>query len=453
MDNNSNLWQSVLGELELNLSKASYKTWIETTNFLGVENGVAKLGVKNSWSRGRLQSEFNEIILLTLQKHNSKVKTVDYIISKASPEDSIEGLFSSVKETKTDKEIILDSNIQHKSKLSPTLVQSSYTFENFMVGSSNRLAFSAAQRVVEKPGLAYNPLFLYGPAGVGKTHLMWAISNEISKLQPGFNILYITSEEFTNEYVNAIRKGQKFTNKYREVDVLLVDDMQFIAGKEKTQEEFFHTFNSLHQNSRQIILCSDRPPKEIPTLEERLRSRFEWGMVADIATPDLETRIAIVLHKASLQNLELNKEVAEYIAKSSNENIRELEGRLTKLIGYCSAHNTDLTIEICEKVLGGVSNSSLITPKKVLEVTCTQYGINYSEIIGNKRDREIVLPRQVAMYIMREDMKLSFPKIALSLNGRDHTTIMHGVKKIKTVIDNDSNLAGEVKQLRKELFM
>jgi len=453
----TDLWQAVLGQLELSISGANFRTWIKTLSLSDITPPVATINTPNFMSKNYVEKKFGDIILNALTQVDPSINKVNFDVKKSVKKDrALDEIFTKKPEDASvaQKPVATSVKSQSTSNQAPlqspqTSLQASYTFNSFIVGSSNRLAFSAAQLVVEKPGTAYNPLFLYGPAGVGKTHLMWAIRNEIAKLQPDSTSLYITSEEFINDYVNAIRKGNNFTNKYREVDVLFVDDMQFMAGKEKTQEEFFHTFNALHQNAKQIVLCSDRPPKEIPTLEERLRSRFEWGMVADIAPPDLETRIAILLNKAASQNIPLDQETAEYIASSVENNIRELEGALTKVIGHSRARNTPITLDLVQEVLGIISpKKAHLSVKSILEKTAQYYEISLSDILGVKRDKDIVLPRQIAMYIMREDLHLSYPKIAMNLGGKDHTTIMHGTKKIEKMYKSDSDFATEVSQLR-----
>jgi chromosomal replication initiator protein len=448
--NSENLWQLVVGDLELSLSSANFSTWIATTEAESITQSSAHIRVPNYMTKHYLETKFYQDILDAFSHVDHPIEKITFSIGKITNKPKISNKKT---EVRTKPQSIEEKRIPlHTSNtISPS--QTKYNFSNFVVGSSNRLAFSAAQLVVEKPGQAYNPLFLYGPAGVGKTHLMWAISTEISKLNPDARIAYVTSEQIISEFVQAIRKGEKFTNKYRQVDVLLVDDMQFIAGAEKTQEEFFHTFNTLHQNNRQIVLCSDRPPKEIPTLEARLRSRFEWGMVADIQTPDLETRIAIVMQKAQEKGIELEEPVAELIARSAEMNIRELEGALTKVLGYCLAHNTNLTFEIAEIALGEQSSQKKrVEVKDILQKTANYFNISYDEIIGTRRNKEIVLPRQIAMYFMRTELHLSFPIIASRLGGRDHTTVMHGVKKLEKIIPSDSNLASDITKLKAEIF-
>ncbi len=446
------LWELVRGNLQLSLSSANFSTWIAPTQVESITKTSAHIRVPNYMTKHYLETKFYQDILDAFTNIDHPVEKLVFTIGKISNSQSVSNKPGKPNEEKV-KQGEETPPTETLAVTSTTPFQSKYNFSNFIVGSGNRLAFSAAQLVVEKPGTAYNPLFLYGPAGVGKTHLMWAINTEILKLNPDARTVYVTSEQIISEFVQAIRKGEKFTNKYREVDVLLVDDMQFIAGAEKTQEEFFHTFNSLHQNNKQIVLCSDRPPKEIPTLEERLRSRFEWGMVADIQPPDLETRIAIVMQKAQEKGITLDESVADLIARSAEMNIRELEGALTKVLGYCLAHNTTLTFEVAEMALGEQNKQKKrVEVKDILQKTASYYNISYDEITGTRRNKEIVLPRQVAMYFMRTELHLSFPIIASKLGGRDHTTIMHGVKKLEKTIPNDSELAADITKLKAEIF-
>lgn len=444
------IWGSVLGELEVSLSQANFQTWLKGTDLADISQSEATIFVPNIFTKQWVQDKYNQQILEAIKKVRPNINKIEYTTKKLTKETSADNL-----STKPSSESVqlparptnTQSSIENYGQFHPN---QRYKFDNFITGSSNKLAFSAAQLVSEKPGEMYNPLFLYGPAGVGKTHLLWAISNEIYQRQPNCKILYSTSEEFINTFLSAIRRGEKFTDKYRRVDILLVDDMQFIAGKEKTQEEFFHTFNTLHQYNKQIVLCSDRPPKEIPTLEERLRSRFEWGMVADIQPPDLETRVAILMNKANTHNIELEINVAEFIATHIESNIRELEGALTKVIAQARLHDRNVDIEVAQEVLGMyiAHSKTKVNPKQVLQKTAEYYEISYNDITGVKRSREIVVPRQVAMFIMREELDMSYPRIAKSLGGKDHTTIMHGVKKIKTQVANDSILSKDIQSIK-----
>lgn len=447
------IWGSVLGELEVTLSQANFQTWLKGTELSDLHANKAVVYVPNIFTRQWIQDKYHQQILEAIRKVKPEVNEIEYTTKKSGDNPKPE-----ITREQKDQVVRLSNKTFTKSPTSQSSIENygqfqpnpRYKFDNFITGSSNKLAFSAAQLVCEKPGEMYNPLFLYGPAGVGKTHLLWAISNEIHHNQPNCKILYSTSEEFINTFLSAIRKGEKFTDKYRKVDVLLIDDMQFIAGKEKTQEEFFHTFNTLHQYNKQIVLCSDRPPKEIPTLEERLRSRFEWGMVADIQPPDLETRVAILLNKANSHNIDLNMNVAEFIATHIDNNIRELEGALTKVIAHARLHEKEVDLVTAQEVLGMYISrtQTRANPKVVLQKTAEYYEISYNDLVGVKRSREIVVPRQVAMFIMREELDLSFPRIAKSLGGKDHTTIMHGVNKIKTQISNNSILSRDIQSIK-----
>lgn len=454
MDNKLNtVWGSVLGELEIVLSQANFQTWLKGTELADMDTNKAVVYVPNIFTRQWIQDKYHQQILDAINKVEPNITLVEYTTRKTTSESNKES-DSSIKmplqKAAAKYAPQTQSSIDSYNEFRPN---GRYKFDNFITGSSNKLAFSAAQLVSEKPGEMYNPLFLYGPAGVGKTHLLWAISNFIHESQPDCKILYCTSEEFINSFLSAIRKGEKFTDKYRRVDVLLIDDMQFIAGKEKTQEEFFHTFNALHQHNKQIVLCSDRPPKEIPTLEERLRSRFEWGMVADIQPPDFETRVAILMNKASSHSIELGMDVAEFIATHIDNNIRELEGALTKVIAHSRIHDNVIDLATAQEVLGMYISKQQVklNPKLVLQKTADYYDISYNDIIGTKRSREVVVPRQVAMFIMREELGMSFPRIAKSLGGKDHTTIMHGVNKINTQLAKDGNMSKDVQSIKKIL--
>jgi len=462
MDNQlQTVWGSVLGELEIVLSEANFQTWLKGTELTGLDGGKAIIYVPNSLTRQWIQDKYHTEILDAIRKIDPNINTVEYTTKKADAKGGSE----QPKSRPDDNSIRMPIQKARQKYSNPNSEQSSiesygefrpnekYKFNNFITGSSNKLAFSAAQLVSEKPGEMYNPLFLYGPAGVGKTHLLLAISNEIYARDPKMKILYSTSEEFINTFLSAIRKGEKFSNKYRSADVLLIDDMQFIAGKERTQEEFFHTFNALHQYNKQIVLCSDRPPKEIPTLEERLRSRFEWGMVADIQPPDFETRVAILMNKANTNSIDLGMDVAEFIATHIDNNIRELEGALTKVVAHSRLHGQPIDINTAQEVLGMYIQKTQVkvNAKTVLQKTADYYEISYNDITGTKRSREVVVPRQIAMFIMREELDMSFPRIAKSLGGKDHTTIMHGVNKISTQMARDSVMSQDIQSIKKLL--
>lgn len=450
----SAVWAAVLGELEISLSQANYKTWLKNTSLASVEDSLAVVLVPNIFTKNWVSKKYHAQILTALRNIVKDVSLVEYQISAA-----VEKNPEKTKTAAPVKQSSLQAAVK-KEELAPVAAQSSshhyekYKFQNFVVGSGNQLAFAASKRVSEKPGEHYNPLFLYGPAGVGKTHLMWAIISGISDRHAGLKSLYITSEDFISSFISAVSKGGAFTDKYRKVDVLLIDDIQFIAGKERTQEEFFHTFNALHQANKQIVICSDRPPKAIATLEDRLRSRFEWGILADIQPPDLETRAAILTNKAASKNIELDIDVANFIATLVESNIRELEGALNRVVAFSQLQGLPVSLELAQQVLGGSKTSSRlnITPKLIIEQTATFYDVKSSDIVGSKRDKQIAMPRQVAMYIMREELGMSFPQIAYSLGKRDHTTVMHGVKKIKKLTVAGESVSEEIKTLKQKIF-
>jgi len=332
-----------------------------------------------------------------------------------------------------------------------------YTFNSFVVGPGNELAQAAAKAAAEKPGEIYNPLFIYGGVGLGKTHLVQAVGNYILEKQAKKKVLYINSEKFTNDFIFAIKSGttDKFKETYRNVDVLLIDDIQFIAGKEQTQEEFFHTFNALHQNNKQIIISSDRPPKAIAAIENRLVSRFEWGMIADISAPDLETRVAILEIKCQERHYNLDSEIIHFIAETIQDNIRELEGALNRIIAFHQLNNTTPSLESVKSILGGISanpKKAGLTSKKLLKKIAEFYDISIDSLLGSSRKKELVIPRQIAMYLMREELKASYPYIGQDMGGRDHTTAMHACIKISTLINNDERIKNDILALRQRIY-
>jgi chromosomal replication initiator protein len=332
-------------------------------------------------------------------------------------------------------------------------MNSRYTFDNFVVGSSNRLAYAASMAVAENPAHAYNPLFLYGGVGLGKTHLLFAIGNMAR--QQGKQVMYVTSEEFANDIINSIRthNTQAFRERYRFVDVLLIDDIQFIAGKESTQEEFFHTFNSLHGQEKQIVITSDRPPKAMSTLEERLRSRFEWGLIADIQPPDLETRTAILRSKAERMRREVPDEIINYIARQFQANIRELEGALTRVVAYSDLRGNALSMDLAEVALTDlIPQHNQLEPGRVVDVVASAFGVSREKILSRERTREVALPRQVVMYLLREEANVSLPQIGEVLGGRDHTTVIYACEKVADMIERDDQLRKQIIQIRETLY-
>ena len=450
------LWQAVLGELEVTLSRANFSTWFKNTSILSSEDGHVIVAVPNIFTKEWLEKKYNDDIKKAIGRISGGVETIEYRVKAAS--EAVDSLSApAVSSRPAAKLEPREYSALQTAQPRVNTLNDRYSFENFVVGSSNELAFAACQAVAKNPGDKYNPLFIYGGVGLGKTHLMQAVGNEVMKQDPTKRVEYLTSESFTNEFVSSIsrKKTSSFTDKYRNVDVLIVDDMQFLAGKEKTQEEFFHTFNALHQANKQIIISSDRPPKAIATLEERLRSRFEWGMTADIQQPDLETRAAILQHKAAAHGVTLGAEVVEYMARNIQKNIRELEGALTQLLAYCELRGMEPDLEAAQGLMGNIAASrpraKSITAKRILDKVAAYYDLSVADLLGARRDKGIVVPRQIAMYIMRQDLGLSFPKIAETVGGRDHTTAMHSVNKINKQLEVNEKLRSEVSTLRDQL--
>lgn len=445
--NELSIWQSVLGEIELSISRAHFATWFKNTELVELNGGVATVAVANIFAKQQLQTKFNRQILTILQKRTGSVERVEYIINNST------GRRKAVSDMAADlikKPISMPSQPKNASGLNER-----YTFDNFIVGSSNELAFAASQAATKSPGTKVNPLFIYGGVGLGKTHLIQAVGNEIKKANPDSRILYTSCETFVNEFLDSIRfKKKGFAERYRNVDVLIIDDIQFIAGKQATQEGFFHTFNALHQANKQIIISSDKPPKSIPTLEERLRSRFEWGMAVDIQLPDFETRCAILQTKASQSNLTLDTATVEYIASNVQTNIRELEGALNKLLTYCEMSGAAPDAQTASGLLGTMRQSRPhhVTPKQIVEKTARHFQLESKDIMSPKRDKHIVLPRQIAMYLLRSELHMSFPRIAHELGRKDHTTAIHSVEKIERSIKLDHIVRQQVASIRERLY-
>lgn len=447
------LWQSVLGEIELGVSRASFATWFKNTALIKHEADEITVGVPNIFAKQQLESKFTPLIKEILEKNGVNAKSISYTIHnnpatvRSAKRDPKEATLS-IQSAKAQKTA---TKAPDRTKLG---LNDKYTFSTFIVGSSNELAYAACQAIVSSPGTKYNPLFIYGGVGLGKTHLIQAVGNAILKKQPAAKIACISSETFINEFLQYIRfKKKGFADRYRAVDVLIVDDMQFIAGKEKTQEEFFHTFNALHQANKQIIISSDKPPKSIPTLTERLRSRFEWGMTVDIQPPDFETRCAILQAKANSQGVEVPTETVEYLATHVQTNIRELEGALNQLLAYCEMRGLEPDTETAIALL---SNARMrpkhVNAKQIVERTASHFQIDLEELTGPKRDKEIVVPRQIAMYLLRNELHMSFPKIAHSLGRKDHTTAIHSVEKIEKAMRLDSMIRDSVNSIKERLY-
>jgi len=435
-------WQSVLGQLQMEMPKASFDTWVRDTQPLSYESGTLTVGVRNAYARDWLENRLTSTVDRLLVGILNLNASVDFVVMK---EDKTES-----SETGTTGNVSVDAD---ELPVRNSTLNSRYTFETFVVGAGNRLAHAACMAVAEKPARAYNPLFLYGGVGLGKTHLLHAIGNACHGR--GLSVLYVSSEEFTNDMINAIRTHttQAFREKYRSMDVLLVDDIQFIAGKESTQEEFFHTFNTLHGQDKQIIVSSDRPPKALVTLEERLRSRFEWGLAADIQPPDLETRLAILRAKAERTGRFISDEILEAIARRVESNIRELEGALNRIIAFVDLSGSSLTPQLVEVALADLlPQHQNIAPEKIIELVAHEWQTSVEALLGRDRTQKIAEPRQVAMYLMRKETDASLPQIGEVLGGRDHTTVMYAIQKIANEIETKSDLRKRVINVKQQLY-
>lgn len=407
------------------MTNISYETWIKNLEIESFQNDNIVLRTESSYKQEVVEKRYYDLILNTFKIMLNK----DITISFSNNEDS---------NKKDDAYSMNSSAFVYNSSLNPK-----YTFDTFVVGNNNRFAHAASLAVAEAPAVSYNPLFIYGGVGLGKTHLMHAIGNEVLRNNRNANVLYVTSENFTNQLVNAIRDGsmEQFRNKYRNIDVILIDDIQFIAGKERIQEEFFHTFNALHESGKQIVLSSDRPPKEIKLLEDRLKSRFEWGLLADVSIPDYETRLAILRKKAANDNIIVDDEILSNIATKLESNIRELEGALNKLVATSSLTHDSISIEMSEKAINDIisQKEKVISPEYIQETVCKYFNINIADLKGSRRSNDIAYPRQIAMYLCREVAQMSLPKIGDAFGKRDHTTVLHGCNKIDKEIKENTN--------------
>lgn len=435
-DLDNDIWEQILSIIQTKVSRPSFDTWLKSTKAKFTNDTVIILA-PNNFSKEWLENRYNKLILAAIIEYTGKEYELKFLIEQheKSKAEKPAGASPASQEA---------ANAQTEEPY-PNMMNSRYTFDTFVIGSGNRFAHAASLAVAEAPAKAYNPLFLYGGVGLGKTHLMHAIGHYVLEHTPSAKVLYISSEKFTNEFINAIRdnRGEGFRNKYRNIDILLIDDIQFLAGKERIQEEFFHTFNALHEEGKQIIISSDRPPKEIPTLEDRLRSRFEWGLITDIQPPDLETRIAILRKKAKAENLEIPNEAMGYIANQIDTNIRELEGALIRVVAYSSMANQDITVHLAAEALKDIIPSSrpkVITIHDIQQRVGEFYGLKLEDFKARKRTKAIAFPRQVAMYLSRELTDFSLPKIGDAFGGRDHTTVIHAHEKITEALRADPEL-------------
>jgi chromosomal replication initiator protein len=443
-------WQAAVGQLQLEMPKAAFNTWVRDSELVSYEDGSFIVGVQNTYARDWLESRLSSTVRRLLTGMMNRSIEVRFVVWQAitEPADPSTGNLST-----GDDEIPLEKDLSTETYYPSPAFVTRYTFDNFVVGTSNRLAHAASLAVAENPARAYNPLFLYGGVGLGKTHLLHAIGSLC--VQRGMYVLYVSSEEFTNDLINAIRTHttQAFREKYRRPDVLLIDDIQFIAGKESTQEEFFHTFNTLHGQDKQLVLTSDRPPKAMVTLEERLRSRFEWGLIADIQPPDFETRLAILRSKSDRAGYHMQSEILELIARRIQSNIRELEGALTRIAAFANLSGMPMTPQLADSVLVDLlPRRSEVQPNEVVRKVADAFGVAMERMLGRDRSREVALPRQIAMYLLREEANISLPQIGEALGGRDHTTVMYGCDKIGELLEEDDRLRRRVIDIKEQLY-
>jgi chromosomal replication initiator protein len=482
------VWRAALGELQVTLSPANFETWLRDTALVDVDDTRFRIAVPNGFAKDWLESRYRSLISQTLGRIVGYGVQVDFVIGAVESESSTGGQDATdvdstdaADATPVAREVVaVGPGMLPRSGDAPqrppqpsqqvrvdpgrvggeggtSNINTRYTFSNFIVGSANRLAHAASLSVAERPGHAYNPLFLYGGVGLGKTHLMHAIGNQVAAKFPRKRVVYATSEKFTNEFITSIQQGKidEFRARYRRIDLLLIDDIQFIADKERTQEEFFHTFNAIHEDGKQIVLSSDRPPKAILTLEERLRSRFEWGLIADLTAPDLETRIAILRAKAEEGAVPISSDVIEFIARKVVSNIRELEGALNRIVAYASMGAMPISIELAQAVLSNVlynPKKRQITPERIAVAVSEYYSVPLEALRGQKRDKAIVVPRQIAMFLMREETDVSLLRIGAELGGRDHSTVLHACDKITRESAGNDELRREIAAVRELIY-
>ncbi|MCZ7552020.1 MAG: chromosomal replication initiation protein DnaA [Anaerolineae bacterium UTCFX2] len=439
-------WQATHGQLQTEMPKAAFDTWVKNAEFISYEDGDFIIGVPNAYARDWLHSRLSSTVTRLLTGIMNRSVKVRFVVWNNVSDQSQRAALP-------ERELEYPEGDLFENQAANTSLNARYTFQNFVVGPSNRLAHAASMAVAEKPAQAYNPLFLYGGVGLGKTHLLHAIGNLCHR--QGLQALYVSSEVFTNDLINAIRTHttQAFREKYRSIDVLLVDDIQFIAGKESTQEEFFHTFNTLHGQDKQIVVSSDRPPKALVTLEERLCSRFEWGLTADIQPPDLETRQAILRSKADRLDCDIPIDLMEMIARRVQSNIRELEGALTRVAAFADLSGLPVTPQLIETALGDMlPRRTEADTQEVIRKVAEAFGITVEGILSRDRSRQVALPRQVAMYLLREEANVSLPQIGEALGGRDHTTVMYGCEKISDLLEQDARFKRQVLEIKERLY-
>ena len=449
------VWRAALGELQVSLSPANYETWLKDTTLVDVDGDRFCVAAPNGFAKDWLENRYRSLIAQTLARIVGYSVNVEFEVREGGPEAPAEDVQPEVERVDGPKVRLEPGRVGGGG--GGVNLNSRYTFRTFIVGSANRLAHAASLSVAERPGEAYNPLFLYGGVGLGKTHLMHAIGNAVVARFPRKRVVYATSEKFTNDFITSIQQGRidDFRARYRKIDLLLIDDIQFIADKERTQEEFFHTFNAIHEDGKQIVLSSDRPPKQITTLEERLRSRFEWGLIADLTAPDLETRIAILRTKSEEQGVRVDAEALEFIARKVVSNIRELEGALNRIVAYASMQGMPINVDLAQAVLSNVLYSPrkrAITTERIAMAVAEYYDVDLEALRGQKRDRAIVVPRQIAMYLMREETDVSLLRIGAELGGRDHSTVLHACRKIDQEAARNEELRRELAAVRETIY-
>jgi chromosomal replication initiator protein len=457
--NTHELWQAVLAHLELKMSKAHFTAWFRNTFICEYRSGEVMVGVPNSLALALLEKKYYRDILDAIQSvTNQPIRKLTFRIeTKTTPPQPLT-LNAQRPQAAEDYGFVQTNGQEMMAPPSGNItVNPTYTFQTFVVGKQNELAHAAAQAVAAQPGGTYNPLFIYGGVGLGKTHLLHAIANEIKRKWANARIMYVTCEHFTNDFIHSVRtgKGKEFKDRYRNVDLLLIDDIQFITGKEGTQEEFFHTFNTLHQDNKQIVISSDRPPKSIAGLEKRLQSRLEWGMLVDVGTPDLETRIAILEKKCIEKQFPLNKEILQYIASTVFSNVRELEGALNKIIAVHQFRNMEPTLESIKPIISTFESENIkktVTPRQVIAVVAQYFDIQIEDVLGKSREKRLAFPRQIIMFLLREEMKSSYPTIGAELGGRDHTTAMHAHSKIAGMVQSDDKLQKDLELIKQRLY-
>jgi len=442
------LWQTILNEAELTMPRATFVTWFKPTEVIELDGETLRLAVNNIFAKNQFEKKFDSKIRKIMKDNGFTAPIVEYIIKGKKTTGSEESIkidgMKAVKNTA-------------KAKSNPTGLNPKYRFDNFVVGGCNDLAHAASQAAAAMPGKKYNPIFIYGNSGLGKTHLIQAIGNEVLEKFPDKSVLYVTAETFGNEYIDFVRfkKDRNFSSKYRGVDVLIIDDIQFIAGKTKTQEEFFNTFNSLHQTDKQIVISADRPPAEIPDLADRLKTRFQMGMTIDVGMPDYETRCAIINTKAQASGIELTPDIVDFLANNIQTNIRELEGALNQILAYCEMRRDTPTMDLAIGLIGNIRNSrpKHITAKQIIDKTANYFDLKADELKSPARNKHITEPRQIAMYLLRSELKMSFPNIARELGRSDHTTAIHSINKMELEIKLDSMRREQISTIRERLYV